>query len=363
MHVNYEKCNNIIYPNLICTFSWHSTRIDYFLNKIRSEDSNKGWIDFESEISHVVQSLDCVMRYNTEVNRIDGEAKKENKELYNDGQKFFNNTVNKGIDLGYQVPNWDIKTFYGDRAKRLIDELVDDLNKLIRCLEIYLEEVVEEISIDYKLKDIEDICNEIDKVLSFNYTNTFKRIYEQSSTDIEYDYIHGKLNVNNKNKENNMVLGIDEYLDDMKRNKELEFIEFKKYFQRIYKKTGCMYKRWVEEMKLEYEEYFNAKKAVGDIEYLEDKDLINEKTMRILEDKGGKHNIYIFGHSLDVTDKEILKDLILLENATITIFYHDNLAYMQQISNLVKIIGQDILIDKVYGNAPKIIFKKQNKNI
>ena len=27
MHVNYEKCNNIIYPNLICTFSWHSTNI------------------------------------------------------------------------------------------------------------------------------------------------------------------------------------------------------------------------------------------------------------------------------------------------------------------------------------------------
>ena len=25
MHVNYKKYNNIIYPNLICTFSRHST--------------------------------------------------------------------------------------------------------------------------------------------------------------------------------------------------------------------------------------------------------------------------------------------------------------------------------------------------
>ena len=36
---------------------------------------------------------------------------------------------------------------------------------------------------------------------------------------------------------NNMVLGIDEYLKDDYKNNQLDFVDFKKYFQRIFKKT------------------------------------------------------------------------------------------------------------------------------
>ena len=39
----------------------------------------------------------------------------------------------------------------------------------------------------------------------------------------------------------NMVLGIDEYLEGDARDKDLEFIEFKKFFQRIHKETGGLY--------------------------------------------------------------------------------------------------------------------------
>ena len=53
-----------------------------------------------------------------------------------------------------------------------------------------------------------------------------------------------------------------------------------------------------------------------------------------------KHHVYIFGHSLDVTDKDILRDIILNDNVHITIFYHDKDAMGQQIANLVKVIGQ-----------------------
>ena len=34
------------------------------------------------------------------------------------------------------------------------------------------------------------------------------------------------------------MLGIDEYLEGDARDKDLEFIEFKKFFQRIHKETG-----------------------------------------------------------------------------------------------------------------------------
>lgn len=72
-----------------------------------------------------------------------------------------------------------------------------------------------------------------------------------------------------------------------------------------------------------------------------------------------KHHVYIFGHSLDVTDKDILRDLILNDNVHTTIFYHDKDAMGQQIANLVKVIGQDELIRRTEGKDKLIEFKPQ----
>ena len=72
-----------------------------------------------------------------------------------------------------------------------------------------------------------------------------------------------------------------------------------------------------------------------------------------------KHHIYFFGHSLDITDKDILRDLILNDNVHTTIFYHDKDAMGQQIANLVKVIGQDELIRRTEGSTKTIEFKLQ----
>ena len=45
-----------------------------------------------------------------------------------------------------------------------------------------------------------------------------------------------------------MVLGIDEYLNKKSKDKEIDFIALKKYYQRIYKETGSEYKNWVDEI-------------------------------------------------------------------------------------------------------------------
>lgn len=45
-----------------------------------------------------------------------------------------------------------------------------------------------------------------------------------------------------------MVLGIDEYLKGDEKNENTEFIEFKKYFQRIHKETRSLYKLWLNKM-------------------------------------------------------------------------------------------------------------------
>ena len=126
-----------------------------------------------------------------------------------------------------------------------------------------------------------------------------------------------------------MVLGIDEYLKENQRSQNIDFIKFQKYFQRIQKRTGSNYQDWL--------------KAINE----------NETST----------NLYIFGHSLDVTDKDIIQELILNKNITTTIFYFDQQAYEKLISNLIRIIGKKELIKKAYKNSPSIIFKQQKRSV
>lgn len=144
----------------------------------------------------------------------------------------------------------------------------------------------------------------------------------------KYDYIHGKANSDHTLETNNMVLGIDEYLPEDRRNRETEFIAFKKYYQRIYKETGCKYKEWVEFIRY---------------------------------NKRMDHRLYIFGHSLDETDGDILRDLILNDNVYTTIYYWNKETMGKQIANLVKVIGQDELIRRTGGRKKTIVFQKQQQ--
>lgn len=297
--------------------------IKYFNERINSIGAN--WIDFESEISNVIKKQHGIM-------------KKINANLED---KF----VSDFDDFFYKMYEYKDITF-----KYLRDRLVDDLNMLIRALEIYLCEFVEKIEIRKKSPDIEKL--KIDVILSFNYTHTFSRLYqvsERSKKEIKdpFDYIHGEANTNNAMEKNNMVLGIDEYLGKKRRNKEIEFIAFKKYYQRIYKGTGCKYKDWLEIIKQNGDEIEATLKK----KY--------PKQIPINYYQGKKHYLYIFGHSLDVTDKDILNDLILNDNVYTIIFYRDQEQRGQQIANLVKVIGQDELIRRTGGSTKTIKFELQ----
>ena len=163
-----------------------------------------------------------------------------------------------------------------------------------------------------------DIAYNITHLLSFNYTDTFRETYIKNKNDILYlddhiDFIHGQLG------KHNLVFGTNETLHDESKNKNLDCIYFKKYFQRIYKKTGCKYKKWLNE---------------------------------------GIDNVYIYGHLLDVTDKDVINEVIQ-KSKHVIIYYHSEEAYRQQITNLVRVLehGQDDLVEMVYGVEPKIEFR------
>lgn len=71
--------------------------------------------------------------------------------------------------------------------------------------------------------------------------------------------------------------------------------------------------------------------------------------------------MYIFGHSLDVTDGDILRDLINHRGMNTVIYYKNKKKLEQQITNLVKVLGSDTVIEKVYGNDSCITFQQQRK--
>lgn len=302
--------------------------LEYFLEC--NNEIGENWIDFELEISKVIQALDhvrCQIKCGESINGIE---KKEQKIIMSILK------ASKG----------STRILYESLSK--IDSFTEYLNKelerLIRALEIYIVEFVRKVNVPHRNSDIEKI--EPEYVLSFNYSDTYERIYGKEKP-IKYDYIHGKADINKNILTSNLVLGIDEYLDDSRKDKELEFLTFKKFYQRIYKSTGNAYLKWVDEIKRKYSEYLDKKRKLGraDIEC-------------------PMHKLYIFGHSLDVTDKDVLKLLICNDNVQTKIFYYrknkdDKKNLGKLIKNLTLMMGQEELIRRTGGINRTIEFIPQ----
>ena len=124
-----------------------------------------------------------------------------------------------------------------------------------------------------------------------------------------------------------MVLGIP----DESFPSTLDYIYFQKYFQRIQKRTGNYYKSWITEP--------NAReKSLEDVPI----------------------NVFIMGHSLADSDKGILKEIFMNDFVCkITIFYHSQWAYEQQVINLVSMFGKDFVIEQTAND--RIVFEKLKK--
>ncbi len=291
--------------------------VSHFQNAYREHLKNKeNWIDFEIEISEVVQAVDKLYHAYMEVD----------EEFYDTKIQYCKKRLPDGF-LGYLS--------HENGIGNLISIMLSDLDRLIGALEIYIFDYIDNWGrIEYYNPDIDAIHP--DAILSFNYSNTWQKIYAYNRTNVKYCFIHGKAQsipytfcLDECIDKNKMVLGIDEYLSD-DRNKEVEFIAFKKYYQRIHKKTGNEYKSWLAKIDRQRKEGRNQ-----------------------------ENRLYIFGHSLDVTDGDILKELIEHDGVKTIIFYKDKARLGQQIANLVKVLGSEKLIQYVYGNNPIIEFRQQ----
>ncbi|MBS4967405.1 MAG: bacteriophage abortive infection AbiH family protein [Lachnospiraceae bacterium] len=309
----YEEIGSLIKDNV-----W----LEHFnaVYEERRKDGKIGWIDFESEISNIVQEFDAI-RLEMLVN------------IKNDQEVTYLKPYRLDKLESFFIDGEEPEILEG--IVEIKKQMLKDLNRLTRCLEIYLSDYINNLPVSTKLPDIAGL--KVDKVLSFNYTNTYERLYGKDYPHIEYDYIHGKADINHDINGCQLVLGIDEYLPEGEKDKNIEFIQFKKFYQRIYKKTGCKYLDWIN----------------GYIARLND--TRRNKFNTVIED----FNIYVFGHSLDITDEDVLSKLILTKYAKTTIFHLNQKALGKQITNLVKVIGQDNLISMVHGKHARIVLQQQ----
>ena len=198
-------------------------------------------------------------------------------------------------------------------GRDVLFKLENDLGIIKASLELYLlfiEECIRIDNLDFMRK-----ISDVDFLLSFNYTHIFEKYCKR---DIEVEMIHGEVG------EKNLILGVNETLYGEDVDEKLVCMKFKKYYQRIHNKTGLKYQGWLDGIAKE----------------------------------GRKLSLVIFGHSLDYSDADVLRNIVCHKAVkSIDIYYHDENAHNRLIANMVKLIGKNKLIERV-GNK-EIEFIKQ----
>lgn len=272
----------------------------YFSNTLKLDVK---WIDFEKEIFAVIQSFQNLFALNVRTNVSLGKLDVENKYIIEQFDFFLNPTSGSTVPAGAKPikPEYLIEVPIGSQNKimdkaKIVKELSVQLSDLAEALRIYLKCFVE--------KMLEKIANKqdlqwkqafqyTDYAITFNYTNTYELLYKKA----EVAHIHGNVNTQ-------IVLGVNPDGADIIETVDTTFVPFKKYFQRIKYKTDIKYLEFIEKNK-------------------------NNSDLAL----------YIIGHSLDITDKDIIQEAFSVARK-IYILSYDEKDESNHISNLINIFGK-----------------------
>lgn len=277
----------------------------WFSFLLKSFNNDIGWIDFEQEIAIVVRSFEELLRdARTTIAPNKRLSSPEARYLVRVFNFYMDSNYSGGSSSTFSVnDDYCIEYPLGSKNKiinkeKIVDTLIVALSELAEGLKLYLRCFVDNVVMALKADGEIALCKALlytNYTITFNYTNTYELLYSNNQTF----HLHG--NVNDR-----IILGINPDSADDIETIDTSFIAFKKYYQRVLYETDVEYLHWLTD---------------------------NRETV---EDR----NLLIMGHSLDVTDKDILYELI--ECATdITILYHDEASKAQYISNLVKIFGRE----------------------
>lgn len=210
-----------------------------------------------------------------------------------------------------------VKRAHGDQISNYFETLEVDLRNLKRAMELYFDGYVRYIPVR---KISEFSFHKYNHVISFNYTCTYGENYDARG---EQCYIHGNADKNRKTDGCNLVLGFSHKTIENKAS-DLMLIPYEKYYQRIVNRTSNEFYRWIAELPSEE-----------------------------------KIELVFFGHSMAVSDGDIIEKLICDERAQTLIYYLDEKDRADKIKNLAAVLGPEKLVELAGGIAPRVEFKKQ----
>ena len=289
------------------------------LNKLKIDN----WNNLESQISQLASGITIIKEslkeqdlsfiYNDINSQTDYDKLQSAKNYF---QNFQNSSHISFIleELAYQdnsdeISIYSILTRYNHR----VEQSLNSLTLLLEFYLFYLDNIEDKIEI-IKNNGVNIIDNfgKMDNILTFNYTDTAEQKYNLDKESIHY--IHGRQNFIESSIDNNhLVFGIED--NDSIVNNDL--VNYQKTFQRIIKKTGFKYKKFIDPSSLK-----------------------NFDICRII----------IFGHSLDILDKEIFldffnKDLQKATKVEFFVLYFGNDDLKSKVRNLSTFLGKDTLVN------------------
>jgi hypothetical protein len=323
------------YDLIIDNYKVNDIRFDYFkikeldvllknntwykhFNKISEIET---WIDFESEIENVLIQISSLIRLVEKKRAGEKFFKNDDLNIYIDFSEF--DFCDKGVEGGVNIDDKyiNIRTDKFD-GKEVLRKMAFSLDEFTTIFNIYLSHIIMQFYDNYT-GNLKIPIHFIDFFYSFNYTPTLEKLYNHNTNVV---YLHGETNIDNSIQ--NIVLGVDEIPNEIVSNKAFEF---SKYYQKIIKRTNNT--------------LFE----------------IPNKDTQISEE----NIFYIFGHSLDKSDKEYIENIFCFlekdytQTSCIVVFYYDENDNKSKVKNLFSFIKKDIIID--LNASGRLAFVEINK--
>ncbi|MFC3903356.1 Bacteriophage abortive infection AbiH [Acinetobacter marinus] len=329
----------------------------YFKNHV--EEINT-WIDFEQKIEEVLNSLaNCIV----EIEKLENSSKyHEYFNLDRNGNLLKKELKTLGFFNFFALEEYSRRSIHLDGSSKLVKRnninpifchgakiefgfnptcflgyLNNQLDEFIDIFDQYLLLVVNQLQPQTQLQISNEQWVYPDKIYSFNYTNTYQRIHNSTETE----YLHGSCGENQ-----NIVLGISDLEHECLRS--LKAYGFTKYHQKLFKDTDYLfldnYRNWINET----DRNINILKESISSGYATE---IRSRGERIRlrqtqETRSLNLTFYIWGHSLDVSDKDYIIDLFSLNNdidrnVRIIVYFFNKPAKFALLNNLLRILGKD----------------------
>ena len=325
----------------------------YFKNHV---EEIRTWIDFEQKIEEVLVILatSIVKLENTEIDRYDYRQLDVSRFLsqknINTLNFFgFSENIEGSIRVGTKNQAIPLQTYVntkfchgknsdnGFSASAFLDFLHQELEDFIQIFNLYLELIVDQLLPICTFSIEREGWKSPNKIYSFNYTNTYQKKYNSS---IDTDYLHGSFGA-----KQNIVLGVSELADNSLI--KLKAFGFTKYHQKLFKDTDYLFLDiYKNKIKMDKQEIIDLKDQLKGEIRSENRNYLSKNIGTNKENSKLNLNIAIWGHSLDVSDKDYIVDLFSLNdgmdrNVRITVYYFDKNAKFSLLNNLLSILDKD----------------------